>query len=93
MMPEEKPLLVDGRTWGSVCTFEKAGDEMPVHSHGGDNHITLVMYGGIRCNKGVEYHARPGGTIINWAHGEPHGFAALVDGTTVANIIKNARPT
>jgi hypothetical protein len=90
-------MIVDDRFWGGIYTFEKAGDEFPVHVHNeGDNHITMLMYGGIRCMghpryEGVEAYAKPGGTILNWKAGEPHGFVALVDGTTIANVLKVGR--
>ena len=41
---------------------------------------------------GVDLVAKPGGTIVNWRVGEPHGFVALSDGATLVNI-KKRRPS
>jgi hypothetical protein len=90
-----RPVNVDGLLWGTVYTFEKAGDVFPVHTHETEavNHITIVAFGGIKMLghprfEGVVAEAKPGGTIINWKAGEPHGFEALVDGTTIVNLLK-----
>jgi hypothetical protein len=94
-----RPLLVDGNSWGAVFTLEKAGDEFPTHTHTDENnHITILAFGAVRCTghpryEGKEVSAMPGGTIINWKAGEPHGFVALVDGTTLVNILKSRRET
>lgn len=87
-------MMVDGKMWGTIYTFDKAGDEFPVHVHDDDtNHITLLLYGGVRCkghpnHEGVQVFAMPGGTVLDWVAGEPHGFNALVSGTTIANLLK-----
>lgn len=89
-----RPLVVDGDHWGTIFTLQKAGDVFPVHTHTeNDNHITALLFGGVRCvghpkYEGVEVRAKPGGTIINWTAGEPHGFVALEDGATLMNILK-----
>lgn len=94
MMPTSRGLKVDGKYWGTVYTFEKEGDEFPVHVHEEeDNHITMLVFGGIRCmghpkHDGVEVYTQPGGIILDWIAGEPHGFIALVDGTTIVNLQK-----
>ena len=39
-----RPLVVDGNTWGTIYTLEKAGDEFPTHVHSeADNHITALI--------------------------------------------------
>jgi quercetin dioxygenase-like cupin family protein len=79
---------------GTVFTLEKAGDIFPVHTHGeNDIHITIVAFGSVRCTgrpeiEGKILEAKPGGTLIDWKAGEPHGFVALSDGATLVNIIK-----
>jgi hypothetical protein len=89
-----RPLVVDGRFWGTTYTLEKVGDVFPVHTHDKNtNHITILAFGGIRCQghpryEGVEIYAQPGGTIIDWVPGEPHGWTALTDGATWVNIRK-----
>lgn len=89
-----RPLKVDGEVWGTIYTFEKTGDLFPVHVHNeNDNHITVLAHGGVRCwghpkYEGVVIEARPGGTVVNWRAGEPHGFEALSDGATLINLLK-----
>lgn len=93
----QRTLKVDGAAWGIIYTLEKIGDEFPVHVHNeADNHITLLAYGGVRCMghpkyEGVVIEARPGGTVVNWTAGEPHGFVALSDGATLMNLFKERR--
>lgn len=89
-----RPLVVGDVEWGTIFTLEKAGDVFPTHSHSeNDNHITLVAFGRLRCmghpnHGGVEIEAAPGGTMIDWTPGEPHGFIALTDGATLVNLKK-----
>lgn len=91
-----RSIMVDGDYWGGIYTFEKAGDIFPEHVHltEDDNHITVVMAGGIICHghpdhEGVELVAKPGERdgmpIVNWVAGQPHGFTAMFDGTQIAN--------
>jgi hypothetical protein len=90
----DRPLVVGGQLWGTIFTFEKAGDVFPDHVHTEENnHITLLAFGAIRCtghpkHEGKVLEARAGGTVVNWVAGEPHGFVALTDGTTIINIRK-----
>ena len=91
----QRPLMVDGEFWGTTYTFEKVGDEFPTHVHltEQDNHITILAFGAIKCtghpkHEGKVLEANAGGTIMNWKVCEPHGFVALVDGTTIVNIRK-----
>jgi quercetin dioxygenase-like cupin family protein len=88
-----RPLIVDGAHLGMIFTLEKSGDVFPVHSHTeADNHITIVAHGSVRvmgAHEGVILEAKPGGTIIDWVAGEPHGFVALTDGATLVNIVKS----
>jgi hypothetical protein len=88
-----RELNVDGKLWGHVFMFDKAGDIFPTHEHNEEDiHITVVAFGGIRviagkC-EGLELRAIPGGMILNWKPHEPHGFVALEDGTTIINLLK-----
>jgi quercetin dioxygenase-like cupin family protein len=92
----ERPLLVDGKLWGVTWHFEKVGDVFPIHTHTEDNnHITIVSHGSIKLlgkHEGKTLTAQPGGTIVNWPVGEPHGFEALTNGATLTNIFKNLKP-
>jgi hypothetical protein len=94
-----RPLIIDGEYWGTVYTFEFAGDVFPVHTHETetDNHITVVTYGGITCqghpdHEGAEVRAIPGASVIAWEVGKPHGFTSLEDGTTIVNMLKVRKP-
>jgi len=90
---QSRSMIVDGKVWGTVYTFEHAGDVFDVHTHtDADNHVTILANGSVCVlgkHEGIVLAAKPGGTIINWKAGEPHGFAALTDGATLINIIKN----
>lgn len=90
-----RPFIVDGVTWGTIYTFTEAGDVFPTHVHEEEkfNHITIVTFGAIRCtghpnHEGTEIAAAPGGTIVGWTVGEPHGFTSMVAGTTIMNLLK-----
>jgi hypothetical protein len=88
-----RKLTIDGKVWGTILTFEKAGDVFPTHSHtDADNHITAVMFGSVRVVGHPRYEAKAieaqaGGTIIKWKAGEPHGFIALTGGATIMNLV------
>lgn len=92
-----RPLVVDGEDWGTIYTLEHVGDIFPTHTHTeADNHITALLFGSIRCTGHRKYEgkvltAEPGGTVVNWKAYEPHGFEALIAGTTLMNI-KKVRP-
>ena len=89
-----RPWMVDGVTIGAIYTFEKVGDVFPEHVHTeADNHITAVLFGSVKLTghpkyEGTVVSATPGGTVINWIAGEPHGFIAETDGATIFNILK-----
>lgn len=80
---------------GTIYTLERTGDVFPVHTHGdADVHITIVAFGRLRCTgrpeiEGMIIEAKPGGTVLDWNAGEPHGFIAETDGATLVNILKN----
>lgn len=92
-----RPLIVDDKVWGGIYTFEHEGDVFPIHVHtDADNHITTLLFGAVRCighenYEGVVLEAAAGGTIVDWVAGEPHGFVALVAGTTLMNVLKARR--
>ena len=92
MMPTMRQIVVDGRNFGVIYTFEKAGDVLPVHVHetNESNHLTFVLHGrleyfGDEKNQGVIIEAVPGGKALAWPLGQPHGFRALTDGATIYN--------
>jgi len=92
--PRGKPagtgLYLFGKPAGVVYVFQ-AGDELPAHTHeDADNHITVLTFGAIELSgdrAGEVHEAAPGkAVILDWKVGELHGFKALIDGTTAANI-------
>ena len=93
MALQSRQMIIDGVVWGAIYILEHAGDEFPEHVHTEDNnHITILAHGSVRVlgkHAGSVLKAEPGGTIINWKAGEPHGFVALTDAATLVNILKN----
>jgi len=91
---QARPLIVDGKFWGAVYTLEYVDDVFPIHVHSEEtNHITILTHGSVRVlgqHDGTVLTAQPGGTIVNWIAGEPHGFVALTDGATLVNIRKQS---
>lgn len=76
---------------GVIFTYEKAGDDLPVHVHSEeDNHITVVMSGSFRCigNHLIEGRILKTGAVVDWPVGEPHGFVALEDNSRMLQIAK-----
>lgn len=76
---------------GSVYTFEKVGDTLPMHRHTEvDVHITVVSRGRFRIHGpdiGDQEYAE--GAVIDWSPDVDHEFIALTDNARVVNIIKN----
>jgi len=81
--------LSAGKLSGTVYTFEKAGDVLPMHTHiEGDAHITIVARGKIRAH-GNEWEAEySAGAVIDFPSNQSHEFVALEDNSRVVNIIK-----
>jgi hypothetical protein len=94
-LPKSRDLIIDKTMWGTAYFFEKAGDEFPVHVHDENtNHITIIVCGAIRFtghpnHDGKIAEATPGLTVLNWKAGEPHGFIAMRDGSTIVNLRKH----
>jgi len=81
--------LSAGKLSGTVYTFEKAGDVLPMHTHSHlDAHITIVARGKIRAH-GNEWEAEySAGAVIDFPSNQSHEFVALEDNSRVVNIIK-----
>jgi len=83
-----RPLSA-GRLSGTVYTFEKAGDVLPMHTHTeSDAHITIVARGKIKAhgnNWEAEYSA---GAVIDFPSNQSHEFIALEDNSRIVNITK-----
>jgi len=78
-----------GKLSGTVYTFEKAGDTLPMHTHtDGNSHITIVARGKIKAH-GNEWEAEYcAGTVINFPTNQSHEFIALEDNSRIVNIVK-----
>jgi quercetin dioxygenase-like cupin family protein len=75
---------------GTLFTFEKAGDSLPMHRHTkADVHVTCVMRGRFRIHGpeigDKEYEA---GAFIDWNVDVDHEIVALTDNARVANFLK-----
>jgi quercetin dioxygenase-like cupin family protein len=82
--------LATGRLIGSVYTFEKTGDVLPMHRHGdADVHITIVARGRFKIHGPEIGDAEYGeGAVLDWSPNVDHEFIALTDNARVVNIIK-----
>jgi quercetin dioxygenase-like cupin family protein len=82
------PLLA-GKLSGTVYTFEKVGDTLPMHTHtDGNSHITIVSRGKIKAH-GNEWEAEySAGAVIDFPADQSHEFIALEDNSRIVNIIK-----
>jgi len=78
-----------GKLTGTVYTFEKAGDMLPMHTHQeGNAHITIVARGKIKAH-GNDWSAEYGeGTVIDFPSDQSHEFIALEDNSRIVNIVK-----
>jgi len=81
----------DGKLLGTIYTFAEAGDILSMHTHTKDDvHNTFVVsgeieaYGPERIWSGI-YGP---GTIISFAEGQWHEFAATKANTKIVNILK-----
>lgn len=90
-----RPLIINDKLWGTIYELQHVGDIFPVHTHTDvDNHITALMFGSVMCMGHPKYEgkvltAQPGGLIVSWVAGEPHGFEAITAGATLLNLIRN----
>jgi len=78
-----------GKLSGTIYTFEKAGDMLPMHTHQeGDAHITIVARGKVKAH-GNEWSAEYGaGSVIDFPADQSHEFVALEDNSRIVNIQK-----
>jgi hypothetical protein len=87
--PLIKPFAA-GKLQGTVYTFDKAGDILPMHRHTEtDVHITVVARGSFRVH-GPDIGDRQygAGALLDWSADVDHEFVALTDGARIVNIIK-----
>ena len=78
-----------GKLTGTVYTFEKAGDILPMHTHQeGNAHITIVARGKVKAH-GNEWSADySAGAVIDFPSDQSHEFIALEDNSRIVNIVK-----
>jgi quercetin dioxygenase-like cupin family protein len=79
---------------GTIYTFEKKGDVLPMHRHTrSDVHITCVMRGRVRIHGPAIGDKEYGeGTFIDWAEGVDHEVEAMTDNARIANFLKYPGP-
>ena len=84
----DKPLNA-GKLNGTVYTFERAGDVLPMHTHtDGNAHITIVARGKVKAH-GNEWEAEySAGAVIDFSSDQSHAFIALEDDSRIVNINK-----
>jgi quercetin dioxygenase-like cupin family protein len=81
--------LSTGNLSGTVYTFEKAGDTLPMHTHtGGDAHITIVARGKIKAHGNAWEAEYSAGAVVDFPTNQSHEFIALEDNSRIVNIIK-----
>ena len=78
-----------GKLTGTIYTFEKAGDVLPMHTHNDVTaHITIVARGRVKA-QGNDWSAEYGaGSVIDFPADQSHEFIALEDNSRIVNIIK-----
>ena len=81
--------LSAGSLFGTVYTFEKTGDVLPMHTHQEDNaHITIVARGKVKVSgEGWEIE-KSAGAVIDFPPNQAHEFVALEDNSRIVNIQK-----
>jgi len=81
--------LSAGKLVGTIYTFEKVGDVLPMHNHDEESaHITIVARGSVKAHgKGWEKELSAG-TVIDFPPNQAHEFIALEANSRIVNIIK-----
>jgi quercetin dioxygenase-like cupin family protein len=81
--------LSAGRLSGTIYTFEKVGDVLPMHTHDEESvHITIVARGKIKVS-GLGWEMdKSAGAVIDFPPNQAHEFIALEDNSRIVNIQK-----
>jgi len=81
--------LSAGKLVGTIYTFEKSGDVLPMHNHDEESaHITIVARGSVKAHgKGWEKELSAG-AVIDFPPNQAHEFVALEANSRIVNIIK-----
>jgi quercetin dioxygenase-like cupin family protein len=87
-MLEAKPFTL-GKLMGTIYDFPKAGDVLPMHTHGeADVHITVVAKGAF-LTRGAEWEREvKAGDVLDWQPHDLHEFVSTEAGSRLVNIIK-----
>ena len=81
--------LSAGNLIGTVYTFQKVGDVLPMHTHQeGNAHITIVARGKIKIHGNGWEMEKSAGAVIDFPLNQSHEFIALEDNSRIVNIQK-----
>ena len=81
--------LVAGKLVGTIYTFEKAGDALPMHTHlEGAEHITIVARGKVKVHGSGWEMEKSAGAVIDFPANQEHEFIALENNSRIVNIQK-----
>jgi quercetin dioxygenase-like cupin family protein len=74
---------------GTIYSFEKIGDVLPMHTHGEVGaHITIVARGKVKAH-GVGWEKElSAGAVVDFPPNQSHEFIALEDDSRIVNIVK-----
>lgn len=81
------PASLFHQNYHALYKCEKAGDELPLHSHM-FNHTTWAMNGDVEIfdETGPLFVLRPGDGPVEYIAGRQHGIRGLTDGAMFLNI-------
>jgi len=78
-----------GAVRGTMYTFEKINDVLPLHTHGPkDVHVTIVARGRFRMHGSFGEREVGAGAFVDWEPGVSHEFIALTDDARIYNLVK-----
>jgi len=81
-----------GNLNGTIYTFEKVGDVLPMHAHyEGDAHITIVARGKIKIHGNGWEMEKSAGAVVDFPPEQSHEFIALEANSRVVNIGKSQK--
>lgn len=72
----------------TIYDMEAAGDGLPMHTHRGDSHITVVARGSVKVVTDKWEKVLKPGDIMDFKDFQPHSITALEPDTRILNIMK-----
>jgi quercetin dioxygenase-like cupin family protein len=76
---------------GTLYTFAKSGDVLPMHDHdAGADHISIVAHGSFELRGLARIITVAKDAVIDFKPNQPHEFVALEDGAVLVNIVKGS---